>query len=624
MQTLWMAFDHFAGKGIGIGFILKFLWYTMLLVAPQAFPIGVLLSSIMTLGSLSENYEFAAIKSSGISLKRIIRPLLFFTLFLSIINFMFLNYVYPYAILKQINLRVNIKKKQPALALVPGSFNAEIPDYQIKFDEKYGKEENLLKNVMIYDLSSKRGNNKIITAKEGELVSEEGSRYMTLVLKDGNFFESHINNNTSYKKRQKMPASYASFKEYTINIDISSFTDDDLDDLQYTKNYNMLSLAQLKDTLPDMKQNYDEYVASRAKNLFINVDAGDLYKQPDSLIKKELSPIILDNFELNEKEGILNTALSKIDRTLDNIESNKEIFKYKRKVLNHYDIEFYNRVALSLVCLLLFFIGAPLGSIIRKGGMGLPMILAILIYVTFHFSNTFGRNMAEESSLTAVVGSWLAVFLMLPLAIVLTVRATQDKGLFSFNSLTNKLANIIASFSKNISIYSYNLKISDNTLTKIREKFKDLDEDQIVKFIQNYIQYGFSKEERQAGILVLKERGFDITKREKLENERYENALNKYKEYKTSMIMSFPFWFLFIAINVFHPIGIIIKILFGIIFFIFLTTSKQILNELNIIMNNKLKKHTSILMFYGLGLVLLFVVYYSTNKEIKEKLKSLT
>ncbi len=441
MQALWLAFDDLAGKGISISIIFRFLWYTTLIVAPQALPIGILLSSIMTLGSLSENYEFAAAKSAGISLQRMVRSLVFFAIFMSSINFLFLNYVYPYAILKQINLKINIRKKQPALALVPGSFNSEIPNYQIKFDEKYGKENNLLKNVLIYDLSSNRGNNKIISAKNGELISEEGSRYMTLKLNDGHFFEHHVNNNTSFKDKKRMKASYADFDEYILNIDISSFSDDDLDQIKHTKNFNMLSLAQLKDTLPDLKQRYDEYVVTRSKTLYANADAKELFRHPDSIVNKNINRNILANFTDLQQKDILNSAIAKIDRSLNNYTSNKNNFKHRRKVLNLYDIEFYNRVAFSLSCLLLFFIGAPLGSIIRKGGMGLPMILAIAIYVLYFFSNTFGRNLAEESSLSAIAGSWLAVTLMLPLAIILTTRATKDKGLLDINSLFVKIAN---------------------------------------------------------------------------------------------------------------------------------------------------------------------------------------
>lgn len=441
MQALWLAFDDLAGKGISIGIILKFLWYTTLIVAPQALPIGVLLSSIMTLGSLSENYEFAAAKSAGVSLQRMVRPLVFFAIIMSGLNFVFLNYVYPYAILKQINLKINIRKKQPALALVPGSFNADIPNYQIKFDEKYGKEDNLLKNVLIYDLSAKKGNNKIISAKHGELISEEGSRYMTLKLNDGHFYEHHVNDKSAYKDRFRMKASYADFDEYVLNIDMADLQDDDLTKIQHTKNFNMLSLKQLKDTLPNLKVGYDDYVVSRAKSLYRNSEAEDLYQLPDSLINKKLSSTVLDNFEPLKQRDIINSAISKIDRTINNFSANKNSFKYRRKVLNLYDIEFYNRVAFSLSCLILFFIGAPLGSIIRKGGMGLPMILAIGIYVLYFFTNTFGRNMAEESTLSAIAGSWLAVCIMLPLALILTIRATQDKGLFDINSFFVRIKN---------------------------------------------------------------------------------------------------------------------------------------------------------------------------------------
>ena len=448
MQTLWLAFENFAGKGISLGIILKFLWYTTLLMSPQALPIGVLLSSIMTLGSLSENYEFAATKSAGISLPRMVMPLVILTIFLSALNFVFLNNVYPYAMLKQLNMKVNIKKKQPSIALVAGSFNTELPKFQIKFDEKYGEDDNLLKKVMIYDLSDQKGNNKIITAEKGKIISNEGSKYMTLILENGYYFEHHKSNRASYKEKQKMSASYVAFDEYTINIDISSLSGDDLEEERYKTQYNMLSLAQLKDTLPILKKSYDTYVVSRAKNIFLSIDNENLHSYPDSLVNKKLSLNILDNFNLKEKQFVISNAKTKIERSISSNKSNKSTIKKKRKYLNLYDIEFYNRVAFSLSCLLLFFIGAPLGSIIRKGGMGLPMILAIAIYVLYFFSNTFGRNLAEESSLTAIAGSWLSVFLMLPLAITLTIRASKDKGLFDFKTfitpLTNFLKNIFS------------------------------------------------------------------------------------------------------------------------------------------------------------------------------------
>ncbi|MGB0880274.1 MAG: LptF/LptG family permease [Polaribacter sp.] len=446
MQALWQGFENIAGKGISLPFILKFIYYTILILIPQALPIGVLLSSIMALGNLGENYEFAAAKSAGVSLQRLIRPLIFLMLILSGINFLFLNNVYPYAILKQQNLYLNIKKKKPAMALVPGSFNADIPNYQIKFDEKYGENKNLLKNVLIYDLSSRKGNFKVITAEKGKIVSEEGSRYMTLVLNNGYYYEEHLRTGSSLNKRKKMPASNATFDEYEFNIDISSVMDEsDLDKEQIKGRHMMLSLNQLNDTIPHLKSNYDEVIAIKAKNVFSNVSAKELYKYPDSLKKKNINPTILENFQLQEKIAILNSAVVKTDRTLSSINNRMESFKWKRKNLNFFDTEFYNRIALSFTCLLLFFIGAPLGSIIRKGGFGLPMILAIGIYVIYFFGNTFGKNLAEESSITAFLGSWIAVFMMFLLGILLTRRATKDKGIFNIDAF---LQPIITFFKK--------------------------------------------------------------------------------------------------------------------------------------------------------------------------------
>ncbi len=436
MQALWLAFDDIAGKGIGLIFIFKFLFYTSLIVTPQALPIGVLLSSIMALGNFSESYEFAAAKSAGVSLQRLVRPLIILTIFMSGINFLFLNNVYPYAMFKQKNLYINIKKQKPALALIPGSFNTEIPGYHIKFDEKYGEEENLLKKVLILDLSEGKGNKKIITAKHGKIISEEGSRYMTLVLFNGHFFEDHI----SYKTRKNMPSSTADFDEYSLNIDISSFSNEIPDDGNITS-YHMLSLKQLKDTIPNLKIYYDDFIDGRAKSLFNNAEGNKLYQYPDSLINKKIDTITLENFNDRSELSIIRSSIMKAEKALSIIKNKKGTLKLKRKILNLYEIEFYNRVAFSLSCLILFFIGAPLGSIIRKGGFGLPMILAISIYVLYFFTNTFGRNLAEESSLTAALGSWVAAIIMIPIGFFLTRRATKDMGMFNIDVFLQPITN---------------------------------------------------------------------------------------------------------------------------------------------------------------------------------------
>ena len=449
MQALWLAFDEIAGKGIDIFFILKFLWYLTLMLTPTALPIGILLSSIMALGNLSENYEMAAIKSAGISLKRVIRPLIILTILLSGLNFIFLNNIYPWATLKQKNLYLNMKKKKPALALVPGTFNTDIPGFSIKFEEKYGEEENLLKNVQIADLSGGRGKLKVITAKKGIISSEEGSKYMTLTLEDGNYYEEHIKKINKKKDREKMPASHATFNKYTINIDISSFNDDnDLKDEKLKYHHGMLSVVQLDSISKIKKINYDEYLQNKSKTLFIAINGAKLHKYPDSLIPENLSAEVLDNFNLKNKNIVLSDAIQVVKRITDRNSNNLKRFKDQRKMLNLYDYEFFYRISFALACLVLFFIGAPLGSIIRKGGFGLPMIMAIMIFVIYFFISQFGKNLAEESAISALFGSWLSTIILLPFGILLTRRATQGTGIFNIDAIFDNFKKFFRKFKK--------------------------------------------------------------------------------------------------------------------------------------------------------------------------------
>lgn len=441
MQILWQIFENIAGKGIGMVFILKFLYYTTLTVVPQALPIAVLLSSIMALGSLGENYEFAAAKSAGISLQRLVRPLILLAFLLSAINFVFLNNIFPHAILKQRNLYFNIKKKKPALALVAGSFNSDLESYQIKFDEKYGEEENLLKKVLIYDLTGRHGNTKVITAERGKIISEEGSRYMTFILYDGFYYVDHTSASKTQAKKKRMPASEATFKEYEFNIDISKIGgNDDLGAEKIKNSYNMRTLNQLSDTIPDLKRAYNEMLSSRANTISTIANGKMLYAYKDSVKLKNIDSLnILNNFDLQNKISVLSAASTKMNSALTNVGNNIKTIKWKRKMLNFFDSEFYGRIALSFSCLILFFIGAPLGSIIRKGGFGLPMILAISIYVIYFFVNTMGKNLAEESSITSLLGAWISTLTLFPLGILLTKRATNDKGIFNINTITQPI-----------------------------------------------------------------------------------------------------------------------------------------------------------------------------------------
>jgi len=441
--TIWQQIDELSGKDIGASVLFKFLGYTALMVTPQAMTIGILLSSIMALGSLSENYEYAAIKSAGISLFRLLRPLTIFMIVLSSLNFMFLNYIFPYASFESINLFVNIKKKQPAMALVAGSFNSDIAGYSIKFAEKYGEEQNLLKDVIIYDLTDKKYNNIVITAKYGEIKSTPNSRYMTLVLKDGQYYKDIIAKRYTSLKKDQMPFVKSHFDEYQMNFDISG-----LDNMSTDKKYNqkktMMSLKQLNEKVEKDTKPLEKQIINYKKKYYKDVKATELVK--DSTYKKaDNFNGVLNEFDNKNRLKILKRSKQSTNNTLTNIKNAKKIIKDKTIKLNSFKVEYHNRIAFSFALLVLFLIGAPLGSIIRKGGFGTPMITAVIIYVVFHFIGVLSRGMADTSEIPPWVGGWLPTMIMFPFGIFLNFRAIKDKSVFNLDGIITPITNIIKS-----------------------------------------------------------------------------------------------------------------------------------------------------------------------------------
>ncbi len=438
MLALWQQFDKIAGRGLGPSVILKFFGYTTLLTIPMALSIGILLSSIMALGNLSENYEFAAIKSAGISLHRMLRPLIILMIILSFANFLFLNYVFPVATYEAKNLVYNIKKKQPALALIAGSFNSDIPGFSIKFAKKYGEESNLLEDVIIYDLRDNRYNNKVITAKYGEITTKPGSKYMTLILKDGYYFDDIKQKKNFSLTKDKMPFIKSHFSEHQINFDISDL--DKIDDKKYDQHYEMMSLNQLKNKVKKLKKPLKESFENNRKRYYLNVKGNKLFKDTiKDTIKYKTN--ILDNYNQKNKLKVLENSNREIKRIKNVYDNLKKDFTTKNRRINIYETEFFKRIAFAISCLILFLIGAPLGSLIRKGGFGVPMIMAILVFVAYHFVGTMAKGMAENGSISPFLGGWFSTILMFPLGLYLLYKAVQDKGFINLEAFTKPIQN---------------------------------------------------------------------------------------------------------------------------------------------------------------------------------------
>lgn len=431
LQTIWLFIYDLAGRDLDLMLIVKFLLFGMPRIIPLVLPLSILLASIMTFGNLAENYELASMKSAGISLKRTLKSSTFLILFLSAIGFLFANNVIPYAEYKFINFRKNIAQRKPALAITEGQFS-EIGSYTIKVDKKTGENGNHLTGITIHKKSSRGdGVRTVIKSKDGDLVSNENSNILKLILNEGYYYEDIIPKN--YEDRNKVPFAKATFKKDIINIDLTLLNGVESEQ-NITNTNTMLNIKELKYTIDSLHKNYNRDVVSFADNIHQRVGVGEnksISPVKDEIVKEDLLSVI----EGSDKLQILQFATSNISNTLFSIDSSSEDFKMKKKIINSHYLTFYDKFVVAFACLMMFFIGAPLGAIIKKGGIGLPIVFAVLIFITYHFINTLGKRLAEENGIPPFFGSWMSSFILTPLALFLTYRATNDIGLLNIDSI---------------------------------------------------------------------------------------------------------------------------------------------------------------------------------------------
>jgi len=428
-----------AGKDLDAEIILKFLLYFSPKLVTLVLPLTILLSSIMTFGSFAENYEFAAMKSSGISLQRAMRSLTVFILLVSLTAFFFANNVIPAAEFKSINLRKNIAQLKPAMAISEGVFN-EVGDYNIKVEDKSGENDQYLRDVIIHQKSPLGGNPTVIKANNGELAGSTESDVLSLILRDGNYYNEIRQNDPS--KRLNKPFTKSYFEEYVINIDISNFNDVDMEDENFRNSQNMLKISELTQSIDSFSTSYNQEMRSFAGAIYSRTGATQFntnYIPLDTIVPVENS--VLEIYDSDKSLQIVNLALGSVSSVLSTVKIKKEEFRNTSKQLNKFEIALHEKYVLAFACIILFFVGASLGAIIRKGGMGLPMEIAILFFLTYHFIGIFAKNSAQEGQMSPLLASWLSTLIMLPLGIFFTYRATTDQGLLGFG-------NIISPFSK--------------------------------------------------------------------------------------------------------------------------------------------------------------------------------
>jgi len=435
LQGIWVFIGELAGKDLDFMTILKFLFFYSPKMIPMVLPLSVLLASIMTFGDFSENYEFAAMKSAGISLQRAMRSLIIFIIALSAVSFWFTNNVAPKSEFKFVNMRRDILHTKPAMAISAGQFN-DLGALNIRVDEKYGEKDEKLRNVTMHVIDQQFSENKtVIKAKTGKIETNEHSPILKLHLYDGNYYEDVTPKN--YRQREKRPFVKSEFKHYIMSIDVSEFDKSEQEMQEISNTATMMNIKQLHYTIDSLNVNYNNEVKTQTES---NVNQNKTLLTPvvknKKIVYKNVSPDSLLSMKTRlELIGIYSNASAVAESIKFNTTNNKNALVEKTKHINRHWVAFYEKFVIAFSCLLMFFIGAPLGAIIRKGGLGLPMVFAVLIFISYHFINTFGKKLAQEDGITPFLGSWLSTLILMPLAIIFTYKATKDRGINSFDNI---------------------------------------------------------------------------------------------------------------------------------------------------------------------------------------------
>ncbi|NPD44497.1 MULTISPECIES: LptF/LptG family permease [unclassified Lentimicrobium] len=432
MQFLWLYVDDLVGKGLEWHVLLRLLFYASSTFVPMALPLAILLSSLMTFGNLGEHYELVALKASGISLKRIMKPLIILSIFISGLAFLFSNNVLPVANLKFRSLLYDVQQKKLAFKIKEGIFNKDLGDYTLRIGGRAEDGETIY-DVMIYDHSGRNGNTKVSVAESGTMKQSLSGDAIEFTLFNGYNYEEKTDQKNY---RVTRPFQTTQFSEERIRFTIDnglSRTDENL----FKHSYHMMDLSQLtksKDSLNILlkRRNTDfgQNLIRKYKN-YHRVDSLKLNKQlySDTLMVSEYTSILFDLHVL-DRNKIIESALNRTRNIKESVVGMNDENTNRENTIRKHDIAYHKKFTLSIACLILFFVGAPLGAIIRKGGLGLPVVMSTLFFIAYHILTMTGERAVKAGSMNLWIGVWMASAIFLPIGIFLTLKATSDAPLF--------------------------------------------------------------------------------------------------------------------------------------------------------------------------------------------------
>ncbi len=446
MQFLWKWVDELVGKGLEIGTLLKLLFYASITLSSMAFPLAVLLASLMTFGNMGERYEIVALKSAGISVRRLMMPLAGLALLISVVAFEFSNEIIPRAAIKLRMMLFDVQEQKPAFNIEEGVFYYGFDNYTIRVGKKMPDGETI-KDVLIYEHSRHMGNTTVTYAKTGTMKMTPDKRYIMFTLYDGSYWDESAYTSRSSKQTQ-YPLTRAKFSKQYKRFDLSEFSAMGTNDESLFQNHSTaMSIKQLNGKIDTLKTELKNYAYGSSGSFFGNLYFYNTLVQNDSTFDtlSHAYPYDLSKVNPDILPRIMQNADNKSRSTIFSVKFSYQDVSFRTSYLWAYQIEFFRKFSLSLACLLFFFIGAPLGSIIRKGGIGIPLVITVVFFTLYFAISIIGEKIAKSSPMPVWFGMFLSSFVLFPICVFLTYHATTDSAVLSPDTYTrfiDKLKNI--------------------------------------------------------------------------------------------------------------------------------------------------------------------------------------
>ena len=425
MQFFWLYIDDLVGKGLDLLTILQLVGLVSVSTFTTALPLALLFSSIMTFGNLGESFELIAIKAAGIPLIRFMRPLFMFTIFLAGIAFLFSNNIIPVTQMKLTNLKYEIIVAKPAIDLKEGIFYDKIDGYVIKLGKKESN-DSVMRNIAIFEKRFGLQDN-LIMAESGVMRVSANKKFLEFVMYNGWRYQERGKRSTTNTEFTRLY-----FKEYKKIFDLKSFQMNKTSDILYDP--KMLSVRQLSTAMDSLQYTDSFYIKKTSADVasylkFMNFkDSSQLFNAKKNIAPlKSFDKIIPDSL----RSSIQFNLGSQFSSLLYNLTAISDTYKDNKKIISLHGIEWHRKFTLSFACFVLFLIGAPLGSIIRKGGLGTPLVLAIIFFVLFFLLNNFGEKLAKSGQWDVFSGMWMSSIILIPFGLFLTYKAMRDSQLFN-------------------------------------------------------------------------------------------------------------------------------------------------------------------------------------------------